>query len=750
MGSPLALTLSVLDLIPGIDIRKGATILEEGNLIGPPELGLLASVGVTSITVYKKPIIHILSTGNELDEPDAHVLKPGCIRDSNRTVLASLLSENGFSSVDKGICRDDPDLLLQCLKSNLASCDVIISTGSVSMGDKDYLKDILVTDLGASIHFGRVNMKPGKPTTFATLGNKLIFCLPGNPVSAMVTCHLFVLPALKALAGSSHPSPALLKAKLTADLSLDPERPEYHRVSLHYNPSEEHLLAYSTGHQLSSKLLSCKSCNGFAILPKATTKKTLEKNSLVNVILTKAFYFTMDQDLLELNKGVEVLLFDLNDNNDDYYILQSQSLIKTWCESNISSKLIGGHKLDVKIAIRDGKQIRGDIEKRIESEPDILFVFGGTELIHGHVTSEVCTGLIQKRITGIEFIIYSVAKSNPDLVLDQFVCGFCRKTLILTLPLTDRLTILNQIQKVLKHALAVYHNDLPSVREKHGESLVVSTASAPPLKSKINRDVTQRSRKSLYPMLEVEAAQKLILDFIETNKCGQQKQSLSCRQAGGYIVAETTVAKDDLPPFDASIKDGYAVIASDGAGKRKVVGERSAGPVKSASPLKSSQCYRINTGAPIPPGADSVVQVEDTELSKGKDGEEVEIKILKTPTKGQDIRVKGKTRPIPPGADSVVQVEDTELTKGKDGEEVEIKILKTPTKGQDIRVKGIDIRKGATILEEGNLIGPPELGLLASVGVTSITVYKKPIIHILSTGNELDEPDAHVLKPGKL
>ncbi|XP_008486958.2 molybdenum cofactor synthesis protein cinnamon-like, partial [Diaphorina citri] len=245
-------------------------------------------------------------------------------------------------------------------------------------------------------------------------------------------------------------------------------------------------------------------------------------------------------------------------------------------------------------------------------------------------------------VSGIEFIIYSVVKSNPDLVLDQFVCGFCRKTLILTLPLVtkDTLSVLNQIQKVLKHALAVYHNDLPSVREKHGESLVVSTASAPPLKSKINRDVTQRSRKSLYPMLEVEAAQKLILDFIETNKCGQQKQSLSCRQAGGYIVAETTVAKDDLPPFDASIKDGYAVIASDGAGKRKVVGERSAGPVKSASPLKSSQCYRINTGAPIPPGADSVVQVEDTELTKGKDGEEVEIKILKTPTKGQDIRVK--------------------------------------------------------------------------------------------------------------
>lgn len=158
------------------------------------------------------------------------------------------------------------------------------------MGDKDFLKQILVADLGAKVHFGRVNMKPGKPCTFATVNNKLIFCLPGNPVSAMVTCHLFVLTALKALAGSTHPYPAMLKARITSDLPLDTERPEYHRVSFHYDPSQEHLLAYSTGHQLSSKLLSCKACNGFALLPKAGDKKVMEKNSLVNVLLTKALY----------------------------------------------------------------------------------------------------------------------------------------------------------------------------------------------------------------------------------------------------------------------------------------------------------------------------------------------------------------------------------------------------------------------------------------------------------------------------
>lgn len=96
--------------------------------------------------------------------------------------------------------------------------------------------------------------------------------------------------------------------------------------------------------------------------------------------------------------------------------------------------------------------------------------------------------------------------------------------------------------------------------------IIFTLLSGPPLKSTINRDVTQRSRKSEYPMLEVESAEKLILDFVHSNKCGSQKIALATCKAAGYILAEDTLAKDDLPPFDASIKDGYAVIASDGAG----------------------------------------------------------------------------------------------------------------------------------------------------------------------------------------
>lgn len=114
----------------------------------------------------------------------------------------------------------------------------------------------------------------------------------------------------------------------------------------------------------------------------------------------------MEQDLILLNKGVEILIFDLNNNNDDYHILQTQSLIKTWCQGNLklSSSAKGksspGKECQVNIAIRDGKHVKKDIEDRIDSGVDILFVFGGTELTHGHVASDVCEDLIQKRMTG--------------------------------------------------------------------------------------------------------------------------------------------------------------------------------------------------------------------------------------------------------------------------------------------------------------------------------------------------------------
>ncbi|KAG8232680.1 hypothetical protein J437_LFUL009927 [Ladona fulva] len=262
----------------GSDIALGERVLLKGTVLGASELGLLATVGATCVLVYRLPVVAILSTGNELQEPWAGPLHPGCIRDSNKTSLMALIgNKNGFHIVDAGIAQDSPEVLLPYLRSALSSADVVVSTGGVSMGDRDYLKDVLQADVGAKIHFGRVMMKPGKPTTFATCEyegkKKLVFGLPGNPVSAMVTCNLFVLPALRKMAG--HPSPlcTVIRALIEKDIKLDP-RPEFHRVLLSWKPGISIPIARSTGNQISSRMLSLASANGLLILPPRTEEKT--------------------------------------------------------------------------------------------------------------------------------------------------------------------------------------------------------------------------------------------------------------------------------------------------------------------------------------------------------------------------------------------------------------------------------------------------------------------------------------------
>jgi gephyrin len=159
--------------------------------------------------------------------------------------------------------------------------DVLITSGGVSMGEKDLLKPVLESDFGATIHFGRVFMKPGKPTTFATLTReghkKLVFALPGNPVSANVTFQLFVLPALKKLAGHTELEPITLSAKVKESIVLDP-RPEYHRVKVNWSRDDASgsLLPYvtSTGGQRSSRLLSMKGANGLLVLPPKSSERT--------------------------------------------------------------------------------------------------------------------------------------------------------------------------------------------------------------------------------------------------------------------------------------------------------------------------------------------------------------------------------------------------------------------------------------------------------------------------------------------
>ncbi|XP_036832070.1 gephyrin isoform X10 [Salvelinus alpinus] len=278
----------------GHDIKRGECVLSKGTHMGPSEIGLLATVGVTEVEVQKFPVVAVMSTGNELLNPEDD-LHPGKIRDSNRSTLLATIQEHGYPTINLGIVGDNPDDLLNALNEGISRADVIITSGGVSMGEKvceqiDYLKQVLDIDLHAQIHFGRVFMKPGLPTTFATLDmdgvRKLIFALPGsNPVSAVVTCNLFVIPALRKMQGILDPRPTIIKARLSCDVKLDP-RPEYHRCILTWHHQEPLPWAQSTGNQVSSRLMSMRSANGLLMLPPKTEQYVeLHKGEVVDVMV---------------------------------------------------------------------------------------------------------------------------------------------------------------------------------------------------------------------------------------------------------------------------------------------------------------------------------------------------------------------------------------------------------------------------------------------------------------------------------
>lgn len=278
----------------GSDIQAGSIIMHKGEEISATggELGLLTSVGRAEVTVYKKPVVGVLSTGDEIVEHNRPgSLRMGEVRDCNRPTITAAVRGLGFEVVDLGIVRDKPGDLEQTLRDGLRKVDVVITTGGVSMGELDLLKPTIERSLGGTIHFGRVSMKPGKPTTFATIPvknndgarvSKVIFSLPGNPVSAIVTLHLFVLPSLHLASGISPVGLPKVPVTLSHNFRLDRQRVEYHRAIVTI-AKDGLLYASSTGMQRSSKVGSLKSANALLCLPIGT--EDLPKGTKVEAML---------------------------------------------------------------------------------------------------------------------------------------------------------------------------------------------------------------------------------------------------------------------------------------------------------------------------------------------------------------------------------------------------------------------------------------------------------------------------------
>ena len=182
----------------GEDIPAGAEVFAAGTLLGPGHVGVLCSVGKEKVHAVAAPTVGVLSTGDELVEGGGP-LRPGQIRDSNRRTLTALLSRDGFRAVDLGIAPDDEAEIESRLTAAAASCDAILTSGGVSMGDFDYVKAVL--DRIASMRWMQIAIRPAKPFAFGMLGDVPVFGLPGNPVSSMVSYELLARPGLRRMAG---------------------------------------------------------------------------------------------------------------------------------------------------------------------------------------------------------------------------------------------------------------------------------------------------------------------------------------------------------------------------------------------------------------------------------------------------------------------------------------------------------------------------------------------------------------------
>ncbi len=246
----------------GEDLMEGRPALRAGERLGPAACGLIASLGIAQVEVFRRLKVAYFSTGDEILSL-GEAPREGAVYDSNRYTVHGLLARLGCEVIDLGVVRDQPELLEQAFRAAAARADAIITSGGVSVGEADFTK-AMMKKLG-DVAFWKIAMRPGRPMAVGRIGDAVLFGLPGNPVAVMVTFLAFVRPALLRMMGASATQPVLLKAHSGEAMRKKPGRTEYQRGVV-TRTAEGRLEVRTTGNQGSGVLSSMVQANGLVVL----------------------------------------------------------------------------------------------------------------------------------------------------------------------------------------------------------------------------------------------------------------------------------------------------------------------------------------------------------------------------------------------------------------------------------------------------------------------------------------------------
>ncbi|MFH1081288.1 MAG: gephyrin-like molybdotransferase Glp [Pseudomonadota bacterium] len=274
--------------LAGEDVRPGETVISSGDIIRPAEVGMLAALGRSFISVYQKPLVAILATGDELVDVDANP-SPWQIINSNSYTLAAQVLDCGATPLQIGIAKDTREDLTAKLKFALRA-DLIISSGGVSVGDYDLVKDIM-KEVGNRMQFWQIAMRPGKPLAFGAINSVPLFGLPGNPVSSMISFEQFVRPSILRMTGRRKLFRKTIQALLTA--SIEKKKGARHFIRAHVSIEDGRYRVVSTGEQGSGILKSMVQANGLIVLPEDTA--SVKAGETVAVQLIDSSLFQTDQ-----------------------------------------------------------------------------------------------------------------------------------------------------------------------------------------------------------------------------------------------------------------------------------------------------------------------------------------------------------------------------------------------------------------------------------------------------------------------